>query len=103
MIVINFVSPYEKLCESLPLNKVAAARGDKMKKPCCSCEYRGDLFKLGDSGIPHCHCHHPSVPEKDFGWGSLREGFWTCDKFKRRLKAVENRQAIAQQAQAKTG
>jgi hypothetical protein len=89
------------LCESLPILGICRPpqEEDKMKNPCCSCEYRGDLFKLGDGGIPHCHCHHPSVPEKDFGWGSLREGFWTCKNFKRRLKAVENRQAIAQQAQ----
>jgi len=72
---------------------------NKMKNPCCSCEYRGDLFKLGNGGIPHCHCHHPSVPEKDFGWGSLREGFWTCDKFKRRMKVEKNQQAILEQSQ----
>ena len=63
--------------------------GKKMKNPCCSCEYRGDLFKLGDGGIPHCHCHYPSIPPEKFGWDTLQEAFWTCDKFKRRQKAVE--------------
>jgi hypothetical protein len=53
-------------------------------QPCCSCKYRGDLFKLGDGGIPHCHCHHPSIPPDKFGWDTLQEAFWTCNKFERR-------------------
>ena len=60
------------------------------KNPCVSCKHRGDLFKLGGKGIPHCHCLHSSVKPEDYGWESLREGFYTCEYFERRINSKQS-------------
>jgi len=32
--------------------------------------------------IPHCHCEHPGVPDKEKGWGTWMSIFDSCKKFK---------------------
>jgi hypothetical protein len=52
---------------------------EKPKKKCYLCEFRGEIFRVHN--FPHCHCGHPSIPEIEWGWGTLRTIFEKCELF----------------------
>ena len=57
----------------------------KVRPRCHNCKFRGEYFRLSDSGINHCHCLHPKYEEQFKSgvqvspWDTLKEFWQTCD------------------------
>ena len=54
----------------------------ELKEQCYICEFRGEIFRVHN--FPHCHCGHPSIPEIEWGWGTLKTIFEKCKLFSKR-------------------